>query len=106
MLVRLCQRINFGSIRELTVREGEPILAPPPIVVVDLKLDGEDPPRPERRLTDFELGREMTRLIERLDERGATAIELLEVRAGLPRRVILRVGVDAIVGIDGQEVCL
>ena len=89
-LVRLCQTMNFGSIRKLEIRDGQPVFDPPPLVLVDVKLDGGDPPRPETDLTDFELTQEVVRLLERLDDRAKTAIEVLEVRAGIPRRLVFR----------------
>lgn len=89
-LVRLCQKTNFGSIRGLEIRGGEPLFDPPPVIQVDLKLDGDDPLRPEINLNDFELSREMVRLLDRLDDGNTTAIELLEIRAGIPRRAVFR----------------
>jgi hypothetical protein len=43
-LIRLCQRINYGSIEGLGVRDAEPILDPPPMVLVDVKLDADEVP--------------------------------------------------------------
>lgn len=90
MLVRLCQRTNFGSIRGLEIRKGEPVFDPAPVLLIDLKLDSDDPPREEAALTDFGLSQEVVRLMQRLDERITTTIELLEVRAGIPRRVVFK----------------
>ena len=53
MLVRLCQGTNFGSIRDLEVRERQPVFDSPPVVLVDLKLDSADDPRPKRRWRIF-----------------------------------------------------
>jgi len=89
-LIRLCQSTNFGSIRGLEIRQGQPILDPPPVVLIDLKLDGEDPPRPEINLGNFGLSREVVRLMDRLNELVNTTIDTLEVRAGIPRRVVFR----------------
>ena len=89
-LLRLCQETNYGSVRGLEIRGGEPSFERAPVVEIDLKLDGEDPPRPESSLGDFALSREVTRLLERLDDRNVSAIDHLEIRAGLPRRVVLR----------------
>jgi hypothetical protein len=93
MLIRLCQIINFGSIRGLEIRGAEPTFDPPPVLLIDLKLDGDDPPRPEIGLTDFGLSQEIVRLMERLDEQITTTIEILEVRAGIPRRVVFRAAI-------------
>jgi hypothetical protein len=92
MLVRLCQKTNYGSIRGLDIWEGEPVFDRPPVVQVDLKLDADDPPRPEIVLSDFELSHQVLRLMERLDELVAATVELLEIRAGIPRRVVFRSG--------------
>ncbi len=90
ILVRTCQVINFGSIRGLEIQGGEPVFDPPPALLMDVKLDGGDPPRPETELADFDLAREVIRLMDRLDQIVTTTIELLEVRAGIPRRVVFR----------------
>jgi len=90
MLVRLCQTTNFGSIRGLEIRAREPVFNSSAALVIDLKLDAGDPPRPETNLADFALSQELVRLIERLDELVAATIELLEIRAGIPRRVVFR----------------
>jgi hypothetical protein len=38
-VVRLCQSMNYGSIQGLCVKDGEPALSPPPLALVDVKLD-------------------------------------------------------------------
>jgi hypothetical protein len=58
-------------------------------VILDLKLDREDPQRPEIALPDFGLPQEVVRLMKRLDELVTTTIDRLEVHAGVPRRVSL-----------------
>ena len=53
-LVRLFQATNYGEIRQLQVKEAEPVLNnPAPIVFVDLKPDTDDEARPELALVDF-----------------------------------------------------
>jgi hypothetical protein len=92
-LVRVWQTTNFGSIQRLEIRGGEPIFDPPPVLLIDVKLDGDNAPRPEIGLTDFGLSQEVIRLMEQLDERITTTIDLLEVRAGIPRRVVFRAAI-------------
>ena len=87
-LLRLCQSINFGNIQDLHVRDREPAFSPPPLVLVDAKLDADEGPRPELDLTDFELSDEVRRLICRLDKIKNGTISRLEVRGGIPRRMI------------------
>ena len=88
-LVRRCQDVNYGQIQGVRVRGAEPIFDPVPVIVIDAKLDKEEPPRPETALVDFELRDEVRRLMSRLDELRDGTIQRIEVRAGIPRRVVL-----------------
>lgn len=88
VLVRLFQSLNFGQIQDLAIRAGEPIFDPATAVLVDVKLDVDEGPRPEADLTDFVLQDEVRRLMARLDGLQNGTIERIEVRAGIPRRVI------------------
>jgi hypothetical protein len=92
-LVRLCQAVNFGQICGLEVRDSDPIFNPPPGVLVEVKLDSDERPRPEINLTDFILPAEFRRLVEHLDELHTATIELIEVRAGLARRVVFEAAI-------------
>jgi hypothetical protein len=88
-LVRLCQRLNFGVIQGIGVHNADPVFDPHDVVVlVDEKLDITDVPRPEVELTDFELANELCRLMTRLGEIGNGRIERVDVRGGIPRRVV------------------
>lgn len=89
-LVRLCQSINYGSIEGVEVRDTDPVLSPPPIVLLDIKLDNEEEPRTEVELADFVLRDEVRRLMEKLGHMKNGTIERVEVRAGIPRRIFFR----------------
>jgi hypothetical protein len=89
-LVRLCQRINHGAIQGHCVRNGEPVFSPPPVVLVDVKLDSDDAPRLELDLPDFELCGQVCRLMRELHALGTGMIEHIEVRGGIPRRIVFR----------------
>jgi hypothetical protein len=91
VLIRLCQRLGFGSIRGLEVRDREPIFGPEAEVVFDLKLDRDDVPRPEQDLSDFLICDEIRRLFSMLDDFVNGTIEQIEVRTGVPRRVFIKV---------------
>lgn len=88
-LVRLFQTINFGRIEELEIRNGEPQFSPPPRVFVEVKLDSEDGPRPESRLSDFALRRPIDRFFAQVARLEDGTIERIEVRHGLPFRMIV-----------------
>src|ERR1700678_4420589 len=85
-LLRLCQSINHGCIRDLHVRGQEPIFDPSPTVMVEMKLNTDDGARPELNLADFDLSDEVCRLLRRFDKIKDGKIAELEVRAGIPRR--------------------
>src|ERR1700676_2701016 len=87
-LVRLCQAINYGRVQELYLRNREPIFIPAPTLLVDVKLDQDETPRPEVQLADFEVAEEVRRLLLQLDEMKDGIIDKIEVRGGLPRRIV------------------
>ena len=88
-LVRLCQDINFGQIQDLHVRNSDPVWDPAPTVLSEIKLDTEEAPRPESELPDFKLSAPIQRLMRRLDQLRDGRIEKIEVREGIPRRLVL-----------------
>ncbi len=88
-LVRLFQMINFGRIEELEIRNGEPRFNPAPRVLVELKLDRDDGPRPERSLEQFQLLEQVVRFFDQLARLGDGTIECIEVRHGLPFRMVV-----------------
>jgi hypothetical protein len=89
-LVRLCQALNYGEIQDMRVQDGDPIFDPAPVLLVELKLDADETKRQEVELADFELRDEVCRLMARLDELENGTIGCIEVRAGIPRRVIFK----------------
>ena len=88
-LVRLCETINYGSIENLEVRNCEPTFDPAPVMLRDLKLDSDEGPRPELALADFIVSSEILRLMRHLDEMKIGTIRRVEVRGGIPRRILL-----------------
>ncbi len=88
-LVRLFQSINFGRIEDLEVRSGEPVFSPAPRVLSSVDLANDEGSRPEYDLGDFALPKEMVRLMDRLTGLGNGTVALIEVRAGLPRRLVI-----------------
>jgi hypothetical protein len=89
-LVRLCQDLNFGSILNVKVVNGEVSFDPQPEVIVDIRLDEEVDPRAELELDDFSLRPQVCRLFAQIDALKNGTIERIAVYAGLPCRVILR----------------
>jgi hypothetical protein len=88
-LVRLCQSVNFGQILGIAVQNGDPGFHPEPTVLVDVRLDADEGERQEANLPDFALRDEVRRLMARLDQLQDGKIERIEVRSGIPRRVVI-----------------
>jgi len=86
-LVERMQRLGFGTIENLTIRDGEPVLDPPPRVIRDAKLGGESGPCPGGKPGDFALKAQVLDLLTRLDRIGNGTIRCLEVKHGLPFRM-------------------
>jgi hypothetical protein len=80
--------INYGELRELEVRKGEPVFGSAAVVLADVRLDSDEKTRPEATLVDFNLCQEFRRMVRHLDEIEDGHINRIEVRAGLPRRML------------------
>jgi hypothetical protein len=85
-LIELLQEKNFGCVKGLIVRAGEPVLDPPPEVVREVKFDADNDPRPERTAPDFRLKAQHVELMGLLDWVRDGVIESIEFRHGLPFR--------------------
>lgn len=83
-LIELMQDINFGRITNLPVRDGEPELTPDTVIEREIKLGGQNGPRPERDQDDFILKQEAVALLEQLSRMGSGKVCLLEIKHGLP----------------------
>jgi hypothetical protein len=85
-LIELMQRVNFGRIEGLTIRNGEPVFndAAPPRIVLDLKFGADNAPRPESRIPEFSLKAQAVEMFGHLDRLRNARIESLAVKHGLP----------------------
>jgi len=88
-LVELMQGLNFGRIERLVVRDGEPVFDPPPQVLREFRPGGDNAGRPESRLDDFELKRDVLELLDHLESLGNATIQLIEVKHGLPFKALV-----------------
>jgi hypothetical protein len=87
-LIELFQQLNFGRVESLNLIDGEPVFEPPPRVVREIKFGGENGPRPERDAVDFSLKSHVVELLRFFDQLGEGTIETIEIRYGLPFRLI------------------
>lgn len=88
-LVELMQSINFGRIENLTIRDGDPVLEPLPRIVREVKFGGENGPRPERDVRNFLLKTQVVELFHSLDQIDNGVLVVLEIKHGLPFRMLL-----------------
>ena len=83
-LVELMQRLNFGRIQNLVVRDGEPVFDPAPKVIQKVKIGGENGPRPELSCEDFLLKKQTVELLEAISDLGDGTVLIIDVKHGLP----------------------
>lgn len=83
-LAALMQRLSFGTIHNLQVRAGEPVLDPRPRTIRRKKNGGNNHPRPQAGASDFALKRELVEFFADVDAMGDGIVLLIEVAHGLP----------------------
>jgi hypothetical protein len=86
-LLELMQKLSFGRIENLVVRNGQPMLSPPPRIIREVKFGGENGPRPESSIEDFALKAQVVELFRHIDELQDGVIGVLEIKHGLPFRM-------------------
>lgn len=87
-LVNLMHRMNFGTIEDLAVRDGEPHFDPPPRVLRARKFGaGSTSPEPDGSL--FTLKAPVAELLSELEAMRDGTVRTLEVQHGLPFRMIV-----------------
>jgi len=88
-LLRLMRELHFGVIEDLEIRGGEPVFSPAPRVVREIKFGGENDPRPEAAARDLAARTQVTELFDSLTAIGDGTIGRLEVKHGIPFRMML-----------------
>ena len=83
-LLEILQKINFGRIENLSIRDGEPVLDPLPSIHREIKFGGESGPRPELGTADCCLKEQHVQLFDVFDQLQNGVIATLEVQNGLP----------------------
>ncbi len=95
-LVNLMREVGFGTIEGLIVLAGEPVLRPAPRIIREVKLGGESA-CPSMNADDFALKAQVIALFAQFDEMGDGRIERLEVKHGLPFRMVIESGVGGMI---------
>jgi hypothetical protein len=83
-LVELFQQLNFGRVERLRIQSGQPCFDPQPNIIQEVKFGGDNAPRQEADLSNFNLKRQIQELFRYFDRLGNGVIDLIEIRHGLP----------------------
>lgn len=87
-LLELIQRYDFCRIENLELRAGEPMFDSARIAR-EIKIGVENGPRPKLEKDDFLLRAPVIELFEHLNRLGDGRIAFIEVRHGLPFRLVV-----------------
>jgi hypothetical protein len=90
-LLRIMQENPFSRIEQLAVTNGQPQFEPTTKIITEHKFGANDGPRCEAELTDYALKKEHIELFRQFDQIGSGVILALEVKGGLPFRMIREV---------------
>jgi len=88
-LIELMQCVNYGHILDLTVHNGQPVMAPLPRVIREIKFGGQNGPRPEVGKADFTLKAQVRDLFAQMDALGNGSIARLDIQRGLPFKMTI-----------------
>jgi len=83
-VLELMQKINFGRLQDILIRNGEPDLARGVLAVRTIKLDGDNDARRETAIKDYQLRSETVGLIRHLVAMESGLVKKVEIRHGLP----------------------
>jgi hypothetical protein len=84
------QSLNFGCLENIRIERGEAIFDAELRIIKEIKLGGANGPRPELLQSDFVLRAEAVELFQHLDELGSGRVTLIQIRGGLPCRVVIQ----------------
>jgi len=88
-LLELMQCCGFCRIENLKVRGGEPVFDRTLHVIHEIKLGVENAPRPELKKDDLQLPAQAVGFFDHLNRVGDGQIAIIEVRHGLPFRLLI-----------------
>src|SRR5262245_51472004 len=86
-LLEMMQFINFGRIESLRVHGGQSVFEPPPRIIQQLRLGGENCTRTEAGLQDFWLKQQTIEMLRAIADLGDGEVSVIEVKHGLPYTV-------------------
>ncbi len=78
------QALNYGRILNIQVQGGEPRFTPMTRIERQVRFGGDNRPRPESGLDDFELKDKVVELFDVIERMGDGLILKLGIKGGLP----------------------
>jgi hypothetical protein len=90
-LLRVMQEHPYSRIDHLTIANGEPVFNPGTKILSETKFGAVDGPRREAGLTNFVLKKEHVEMFRQIESIGSGEVLTLEIRGGLPFRMIREV---------------
>lgn len=91
-LVELMQKMNFGRIERLYIRNGEPHFESGSRILRDVVFGKNNSPNPARNREDFLLKDQICELFDLCDRERSFVIENLIIQNGLPVRMTVMNG--------------
>ena len=88
-LIELIGQVQFGRIESLQIADGQPVLDPLPRIVREIKFGSEVSPGVPADRSNSVPKRQVQELLDLMGEIENGTIDVLEVRHGLPFRVVL-----------------
>ena len=88
-LLQAMQQLYFGKIENLVITGSEPLFSPAPRITQEIKLGVAEPERPGRQHDDFALKRHLIELFDHFDRLPDGTVVTIDVRHGLPARLIV-----------------
>ncbi len=86
-LLDILRLIQFGSMTDLQIRNGQPVLSPMPRVTCERRMKGQAPPA--EVLRNHELKTQSVEFVRYLHQVRNGTIPLVQVKGGLPFKVEL-----------------
>ncbi len=83
-LIEMMLEINFGQIKELHIKGGEPVFDPPPKTIRGIVIGKENHSDKRLKINDFYLKSQVREFFEVLDNISDGVIHVLAVQNGLP----------------------
>jgi hypothetical protein len=88
-LLELFRELSFGRLEVLVVRNGDPVLEPPPRIVRQVRFGAGDDSQVMPYVADYQLKQQVIKLFDCFDRIQNGVVDALEIQNGLPFRMTI-----------------